>query len=74
MQHLKDVLIDIGYTPQESDRELNDLFKRHDQKWFTHIDRDESYIDDCVNKEQYIFLLQDIYNFKQSQKVNLMYN
>tara|TARA_Y100001938_G_scaffold23677_1_gene30969 strand:- start:1903 stop:2625 length:723 start_codon:yes stop_codon:yes gene_type:complete len=29
---------------------------------------------DCVNKEQYIFLLQDIYNFKQSQKVNLMYN
>ena len=52
MQHLKDVLIDIGYTPQESDRELNDLFKRHDQKWFTHIDRDESYIDDCVNKEQ----------------------
>lgn len=52
MQHLKDVLIDIGYTPQESDRELNDLFKRHDQEWFTHIDRDESYIDDCVNKEQ----------------------
>ena len=43
MQHLKDVLIDIGYTPQESDRELNDLFKRHDQKWFTHIDTDKDY-------------------------------
>ena len=43
MQHLKDILIDIGYTPQESDRELNDLFKRHDQKWFTHIDKDKDY-------------------------------
>lgn len=43
MQHLKDVLIDIGYTPQESDRELNDLFKRHDQKWFIHIDKDKDY-------------------------------
>ncbi len=45
MQHLKDILIDIGYTPQESDRELNGLyhFKRHDQKWFTHIDKDKDY-------------------------------
>ena len=43
MQHLKDVLIDIGYTLQESDRELNDLSKKHDQKWFTHIDKDKDY-------------------------------
>tara|TARA_R100000995_G_scaffold66331_1_gene35141 strand:+ start:70 stop:276 length:207 start_codon:yes stop_codon:yes gene_type:complete len=45
MQHLKDVLIDIGYTPQEADRELNGLyhFKRHDQKWYAHIDKDKDY-------------------------------
>ena len=29
---------------------------------------------DCTNKEQYLFLLQDIYNFKSSNKINLMYN
>ena len=28
---------------------------------------------DCTNKEQYIALLQEIYNFKQSKKVNLLY-
>ena len=28
---------------------------------------------DCSNKEQYIGILQDIYNFKSSKKVNLLY-
>ena len=28
---------------------------------------------DCTNKEQYIALLQEIYNFKQSKKINLLY-
>ena len=63
MQHLKDVLLSIGYSYQESDRELNDLSKRHpvekdfesqlkdearaEQKWFTHIDKDKDYQDKC---------------------------
>jgi len=29
---------------------------------------------DCTNKEQYLYLLQEIYNFKSSNKVNLVYN
>ena len=28
----------------------------------------------CTNKEQYLFLLQDIYNYKASSKINLIYN
>lgn len=28
----------------------------------------------CTNKEQYLNLLQDIYNFKSTKKVNLIYN
>ena len=28
---------------------------------------------DCTNKEQYIALLQEIYNFKQVKKINLLY-
>ena len=28
---------------------------------------------DCTTKEQYIALLQEIYNFKQSKKINLLY-
>jgi len=29
---------------------------------------------DCTNKTQYVTLLQDIYNFKSTKKVNLIYN
>lgn len=29
---------------------------------------------DCTNKTQYLFLLQSIYNFKSSKKINLIYN
>ena len=29
---------------------------------------------DCTNKDQYLFLLQNIYNFKSSKKINLLYN
>jgi len=47
MQHLKDVLLSIGYSYQEADRELNDLTKRHDQKWYAHIDKDKDYQDKC---------------------------
>jgi|21_taG_2_1085346.scaffolds.fasta_scaffold61885_2 hypothetical protein len=47
MQHLKDVLLSIGYSYQEADRELNDLTKRHDQKWFTSIDKDKDYQEKC---------------------------
>jgi hypothetical protein len=39
VQHLKDVLIDIGYTPQESDRAIQDMAL----EWFTDIDRDKDY-------------------------------
>ena len=47
MQHLKDVLLSIGYSYQEADRELNDLTKRQDQKWFTSIDKDKDYQAKC---------------------------
>ena len=47
MQHLKDVILSIGYSYQEADRELNDLTKRQDQKWFTSIDKDKDYQDKC---------------------------
>lgn len=29
---------------------------------------------DCTNKDQYLSLLQDIYNYKSTKKVNLIYN
>ena len=28
----------------------------------------------CTNKQQYLFILQDIYNYKASNKINLIYN
>ena len=47
MQHLKDVLLSIGHSYQETDRELNDLIKTHNQKWYAHIDKDKDYQAKC---------------------------
>ena len=34
----------------------------------------QSRLVDCTNKEQYLLLLQNIYNYKSTKKVNLIYN
>tara|TARA_Y100001963_G_C6631446_1_gene376498 strand:+ start:69 stop:791 length:723 start_codon:yes stop_codon:yes gene_type:complete len=44
------------------------------QQLVTKLKYQSSKLVDCTNKEQYLNLLQDIYNFKASKKVNLIYN